>query len=85
MNAEPEFTGVIETLAAGVENIFAKRRTKVSKRRVSVPNVSANFQMQMMVSRFSYSVTKEKETFGGSVTFALLEFSEMLNEKARQL
>ena len=61
MNAEPEFTGVIETLAAGVENIFAKRRTKVSKRRVSVPNVSANFQMQMMVSSVLVSSsTKEK-------------------------
>ena len=60
MNAEPEFTGVIESLVAGVENIFAKRRTKVSKRRVSVPNVSANFQMQMLVSRLFNSVTKER-------------------------
>ena len=61
MNAEPEFTGVIETLAAGVENIFAKRRTKVSKRRVSVSNVSANFQMQMMVSSVLVtSITQEK-------------------------
>ena len=50
MNAQPEFPGVIESFAAGVENIFAKRRTKIAKRRVSVPNVSANFRMQMMVS-----------------------------------
>ena len=63
MYAEPEFTGVIETLAAGVENIFAKRRTKVSKRRVSVPNVSANFQMQMMVSSVLVTSITQKKSF----------------------
>ena len=48
MNVQPEYSGVIESLAAGVENIFAKRRLKIAKRRISIPNVSANFQMQMV-------------------------------------